>query len=68
VSWQVEGASERGRDEGHVRAEEIGKRLDGWAMARGVMGVLDERGRFLSIAEIAVQKELREWWWGSGRG
>jgi hypothetical protein len=32
------------------------------------MGVLDERERFLSIAEIAVQEEIREWWWGSTEG
>jgi hypothetical protein len=28
--------------EGYIRAEEIGKRLDSWAMARGNLGVVDE--------------------------
>jgi hypothetical protein len=40
---EVGEASGSMRGEGHIRAEEIGKRLDGWAMARVVMGVLDER-------------------------
>lgn len=30
---------------GHIRAEEIGKRLDSWAMARGNLGVVDRRER-----------------------
>lgn len=31
--------------EGYIRAKKIGKRLDGWAMARGDSGVLDGRGK-----------------------
>jgi hypothetical protein len=36
--------------EGYIRAEEIGKRFDGWAMARETLGVLD--GRKSEIVEL----------------
>jgi hypothetical protein len=56
--------SKRTRGRGYIRAEEIGKRLDNWAMARVVYGVLDERGISCQLAVVAVHDDIVEWWWG----
>jgi hypothetical protein len=40
---------------GYIRAEKVGKRLDGWAMARVESGVLMGEGRWIdSRVEFAV--------------
>jgi hypothetical protein len=61
------GALGERRNEGYLRAEEIGKRLDGWAMARGVIGVLDEEEGFVNCY-VAVHDDVVELGWGSSKG
>lgn len=48
---------------GHIRAEEIGKRLDSWAMARGNLGVVDRRERDCKLDSRLLSTIGGVLWW-----
>ena len=52
---------------GHIRAEEIGKRLDSWAMARGNLGVVDRRERDCKLDSCLLFTIGGVLWWGEER-
>jgi hypothetical protein len=52
---------------GYLRAEEIGKRLDSWAMARGDLGVVDGRERYCRLGSRLLFTIGGVMWWGGKR-
>ena len=67
LSLSLASSGESRSKEGYLRAEEIGKRLEGWAMARVELVVLDGEESFVNCW-VAVHDDVVELGWGSGKG